>query len=163
MYLNYSKIKNDGFGKPEAPALRLQTKYGRNIGVLSNVANLKITVKYSEPSEITFDIAAYNDGVPTPFYDNVVGYKVIYTEHYGIYLLMNPETDGDGVEEVKHVKGYSIEKELESKSFFLNEGTFNFWNPAAPTDTIMGRILEIATGWSMGYVSPRPAWTVQDV
>ena len=154
MYLNYSKIKNDGFGKPEAPALRLQTKYGRNIGVLSNVANLKITVKYSEPSEITFDIAAYNDGVPTPFYDNVVGYKVIYTEHYGIYLLMNPETDGDGVEEVKHVKGYSIEKELESKSFFLNEGTFNFWNPAAPTDTIMGRILEIATGWSMGHVSP---------
>lgn len=153
MYLNYSKIKNDGFGKPEMSVLRLQTKYGRNIGVLSNVSNLKITVKYSEPSEISFDIAAFNDDIPTPFYDNVVGHKVVYTEQYGIYLLMNPETDGDGVEEVKHVKGYSIEKELEDKSFFLEEGTFNFWNPASPTDTIMGRILEIATGWSVGSVS----------
>jgi len=154
VYLNYSKIKNDGFGKPEAPLLRLQTKYGRNIGILSNTSNLKITVKYSEPSEISFDVAAYHDGTPTPFYNGIVGYKRVYTENYGVYLLMNPETEGDGVEEVKHVKGYSIEKELESKSFFLEEGTFNFWNPASPTSTIVGRILEIATGWSVGYVSP---------
>lgn len=153
MYLNYSKIKNDGFGKPEAPLLRLQTKYGRNIGILSNTSNLKITVKYSEPSEISFDVAAYHDGTPTPFYNSIVGYKRVHTENYGVYLLMNPETEGDGVEEVKHIKGYSIEKELESKAFFLEEGTFNFWNPASPTSTIVGRILEIATGWSVGYIS----------
>lgn len=49
---------------------------------------------------------------------------------------------------------YSLEKLLESKKFFLEEGTFNFWNPTTPDDTVLGRVLEIADGWSVGYVSP---------
>ena len=55
---------------------------------------------------------------------------------------------------MKHVKGYSYEKTLESKKFFLEEGTFNFWNPVSPADTILGRVLETAIGWKIGYVSP---------
>ena len=66
---------------------------------------------------------------------------------------MNPEVVGDGIEETKSVKAYSIEKELEAKKFFLEEGTFNFWNPASPDNTIISRILEIAPTWSVGYIS----------
>ena len=40
---------------------------------------------------------------------------------------------------------------LESKKLFLEEGTFNFWNPGSQTDTVLGRILEVAIGWSVGY------------
>lgn len=43
---------------------------------------------------------------------------------------------------------------MDSKKFFLEEGTFNFYNPAAPSDTILGRVLAIADGWHIGYVSP---------
>lgn len=43
---------------------------------------------------------------------------------------------------------------MESKKLFLEEGTFNFWNPVMRTDTVLGRILEVAVGWSAGYVSP---------
>lgn len=82
----------------------------------------------------------------------MVGYKVIRTEHYGIFLLMKPEISGDGIEEIKSVTGYSLEKKLENKQFFLEEGTFNFWNPATPDDTILGRILEVSPGWKAGYV-----------
>lgn len=67
---------------------------------------------------------------------------------------MNPVEQCDGIMDVKNVTGYSIEKRLDDRRFFLEEGTFNFWNPAAPTDTIIGRILEIAPEWSIGYVSP---------
>ena len=105
-------------GRPEVPDLLLQTMSGRSIGFLDNVLNLKLTIKFSEPSEISFELPAYNGGVPTPHYDDVVGYKVIYTENYGIYLITKPSISGDGVEEVKSVSGYSIEQETGLQNIF---------------------------------------------
>ena len=69
---------------------------------------------------------------------------------------MNPSVESDGIYDVKHIEGYSIERALDSKKFFLEEGTFKFYDQTNQTnpDTIMGRILEIARGWSIGYVSP---------
>lgn len=65
-------------------------------------------------------------------YDELVGYKVIYTEHYGIYVVMNPTTSADGISDVKHVQCYSLEKVLDTKKFFLEDGddgsTFKFFN-----------------------------------
>lgn len=37
----------------------------------------------------------------------------------------------------------------------MEEGTYNFWNPVQPEDTILGRILELDTTWSIGYVDPK--------
>lgn len=154
MYLDYSKLEFDIYDRPDVPELELRTLSNEIIGTLPRVSNLKFNIKFSEPSEISFDIPKQSDGIPTPFYDDVVGYKLIYTKHYGIYVIMNPSLEADGISDVKQIKGYSLEKTLDAKKFFLEEGTFNFWNPASPTDTVIGRILEIATGWSVGYVSP---------
>lgn len=128
----------------------------QTIGVIPGVCNLEFNIKFSEPSEISFDIPSVIDGKPNWLYDRVSGHKIVYTEHYGIYITMNPETEADGISEIKHVKGYSIEKELDTKKFFLEEGTFKFYDQtnADNSDTIIGRILEIARGWSVGYVSP---------
>lgn len=154
MYLDYSKLEFDANGLPETPQLVLKTLGDKMVGIIPGVHNLKLNIKFSEPSEITFDIPAVIDGKPNPLYDDVTGYKQIYTKCYGVYETLNPETEADGIMEVKHVKGYSYEKTLESKKLFLEEGTFNFWNPASQTDTVLGRILEVAIGWSAGYVSP---------
>lgn len=154
MYLDYSKIRFDGRGLPELPVLLLETMSEEPLGVLSNVINLTGSIQFAELSEISFDLPAYSDGKATPLYDDVVGFKIIRTEEYGVYLVMQPVINGDGIEEVKHVTAYSIEKELEFKRFFLEEGTFNFWSPVSQQDTILGRVLEVAPGWSVGYVSP---------
>lgn len=154
MYLDYSKLEFDHNGLPETPELVLKTLGGKMVGVIPGAFNLKLNIKFSEPSEISFDIPATINGAPNPLYDDVTGHKQIYTKCYGVYETLNPSTENDGVYEVKHVKGFSYEKTLESKKLFLEEGTFNFWNPASPTDTVLGRILEVAIGWSVGYVSP---------
>lgn len=154
MLLDYSKIEFDHFGRPEAPELMLQTMDRSPIGLLTNVSELTFDIKFSEQSQISFVISRYSDGVETPFYDDVTGYKLIYTKNYGIYIIMKPTVTGDGIKEEKTVQGYSLEAELDMKRFFLEEGTFNFWNPASPTDTIIGRALELAPGWKAGYVSP---------
>lgn len=153
MYLDYSKLEFDMNGIPETPDLVLKTLGEETIGVLSGVHNLKLNIKLSEPSELTFDIPAKIDGLDNPLYNRVTGRKIIYTKNYGVYVTMNPSRDADGISDVKNIKCYSIEKRLEDKRFFIEEGTFNFWNPVNPSDTVLGRIIEEAQGWSVGYVS----------
>lgn len=154
MYLDYSKLEFDGNGLPETPELVLKTLGDKTIGIIPGVFNLRLNIKFSEPSEISFDIPSIIDGQPNPFYDDVTGYKQIYTKCYGVYETLNPSTESNGVQEIKHVKGFSYEKTLESKKLFLEEGTFNFWNPVSPAGTVLGRMLEAAIGWNAGYVSP---------
>ena len=154
MYLDYSKLEFDQNGRPEIPELELRTLGGNTVGVLPGVVNLKMNIKFSEPSEMSFDIPSVVGDSTNTFYGLVTGYKLIYTKRYGVYMTMNPEIENDGVSEIKHVKAYSLEKTLDGKKLFLEEGTFNFWNPASPGDTIIGRLLEIATDWKVGYVSP---------
>ena len=154
MYLDYSKLEFDQNGRPEVPELELRTLGGNTVGVLPGVVNLKMNIKFSEPSEMSFDIPSVVGDSTNTFYGLVTGHKLIYTKRYGVYMTMNPEIENDGVSEIKHVKAYSLEKTLDGKKFFLEEGTFNFWNPASPDDTVIGRLLEIATDWKVGYVSP---------
>ena len=159
MYLDYSKLSLDATGNPETPELILKTMDGRTIGVIPGAHNLQANIKFSEPSEMTFDVPALIDGSPNWIYDRLTGHKVIYTEHYGVYVTMNPEEESDGITTVKHMKAYSIEKELDTKKFFLEEGTFKFYDLLNHTNesTIIGRILEIAQGWNVGYISPNLA------
>ena len=155
MYLNYSQIAFDKDGRIEYPELMLQAKSGKRYGTIPGVSGLKFNIKLSEPSEISFQVASrLTDGSVNPLYDKVVGHRIVYTEHYGIYVLSEPQETMDGVSASKDVKGYSIERELDNKQFFIEEGTFNFYNPADTEDTVLGRILEEATDWSVGYVSP---------
>ncbi len=159
MYLDYSKLAFDKNGTPETPTLVLKTMHEETIGVIPGVYNLKLSVKFAEPSEMTFDVPAILDGEKNWIYDELVGYKVIYTEHYGIYVVMNPTTSADGISDVKHVQCYSLEKVLDTKKFFLEDGddgsTFKFFNQTNHNDpdTIIGRVLEVADGWHMGYVA----------
>lgn len=154
MFLDYSKLPFDKDNIPEKPALVLKTLDGKTIGPIPGVYNLKLNIKFAEPSEIRFDVPAYLDGEPNPLYEAISGHKQVYTEHYGVFETMNPSTEADGIREVKHVKGYSLEKTLKSKKFFLEEGTYDFWNPASPKDTVLELALKSAPGWRVGYVSP---------
>lgn len=159
MYLDYSKLEFDTDGIPEMPELVLKTMSEEKIGTIPGVHNLKLNVKFSEPSEMDFDVPSVLDGEPNWIYDQLCGHKLIYTEHYGIYLLLNPSTESDGIAETKHVKAYSIEKTLDTKKLFLEEGTFKFYDQTnyMNGDTIMGHIFEIAIGWKPGYISPSVA------
>lgn len=156
MFLDYSTLPFRADGMPETPELVLQTMDSQTIGTIPGAYNIKLNIKFSEPSEISFDVPAVIDGKPNPVYAHITGYMLIYTKQYGIYIALNPSTEADGIAEIKHVTGYSIEKALETKTFFLEEGTFQFYNTSNPTDssTVIGRILEIAAGWKVGYISP---------
>lgn len=152
MYLDYAKIKS---GQIKQPVLQLRTLAGKALGAVPFAHNLSFEINYADVSTISFDVPFQSDGVTTPLYNQLTSYKVIYTENFGVYVITSPSKSGDGMREVKTVRGYSLEKLLERKKLYLEEGTYDFWNPADPADTILGRITELDQTWSVGYVSPR--------
>ena len=152
MYLDYSKLEASQI---KQPALRLQTLAGKELGVIPWVSNLNFELNYADVSRVEFDVPRHSDGKINPVYRLLTSYKMLFTEQLGIYILQRPATSGDGVSEVKHITGYSIEQLFEKKKLYLEEGTYNFWNPVQPEDTILGRILELDTTWSIGYVDPK--------
>lgn len=156
MYLDYSKLEFDKDGILESPELVLKTMNEETIGVIPGVSNLKLGIKFSEPSTIQFDVAAAIDGEPNWIYDRLTGYKIIYTKNFGIYMITAPTKKADGINDTKHIEGFSLEYSLNTKKFFIEEGTFKFYDALDETneDTVIGRILEIATGWHIGYISP---------
>ena len=74
MYLDYSKLAFDKNGTPETPTLVLKTMHEETIGVIPGVYDLKLSVKFAEPSEMTFDVPAILDGEKNWIYDELVGY-----------------------------------------------------------------------------------------
>ena len=67
----------DSVNKPEEIQIEsvIQIDIGR--GILDDAV---VVVNHCQPSEISFDIPAVIDGEPNPLYDDVTGYKQIYTK-----------------------------------------------------------------------------------
>lgn len=152
MYLDYTKIKS---GQKKQPMLRLRTLAGKELGVIPFVHGLEFEINYSDISTIQFTTPYKVNGMLNPLYAALTSFKVIYTEEFGVYVLASPKKSGDGVEESKTVMGYSLEQMFKKKNLFLEEGTYNFWNPSNSKDTILGRVIELDPSWSVGYVAPR--------
>lgn len=149
MVINFSNVNYK-----ERPVLILKNAGGTPLGVLGYAESISPDVKYNETSSIEFEIPAFVDGVPVPHYDDIIGMRVIELQDIGQFTLVSPETTSDGISEKKACKGYSLEYEFAYKKITLEEGTYKFFDTATPKDTLLGRIMELMPGWSVGDVSP---------
>ena len=109
-----------------------------------------------------FSIPAYyidsetNDYVKTYLYDDVIGKKLLLIEPYGWFRIVNPVILNDGIKEIKTIKAFSLEDELNDCTISSWEGTFPLYNLTNPNDpdTVFGMIKALKPSWNIGYVSP---------
>lgn len=135
MVVDFSKLDLQ-----EQPVLILKNTTGVPIGTLGSAMNITADIKYNEASVIEFNIPAWVDGELTPYYDAVIGMRVVELQDIGQFILMNPKETGDGVKKIKACKGYSIEYEFTFKKISLASSTYNFWNPVTPDSTLMQKV-----------------------
>lgn len=147
MVIDFSKID-----LREPPVLTLNNTKGEAIGTLGAAIGVALDVKYNEASTLEFSLPYRVDGALVPFYDSVVGMRIVDVNDVGQFILMNPEETNDGVKKVKSCKGYSLEYEFTFKKITLEKATYNFWNPVAQGGTLLGAILELMPTWSVGQV-----------
>lgn len=136
----------------EQPVLILKNASGIPIGTLGSALNVRADIKYNEASVLEFNLPAQVDGKDTPYYQSVVGMRIIELQDIGQFILINPKETGDGVKKVKACKAYSLEYEFTFKKITLESATYNFWNPVTPDSTLLGIILEAMPSWSVGSV-----------
>lgn len=136
-----------------------------------NVTNLEGTFKFNSYSEISFDVPSiYCDIItgetkPTPYYDYVEGLRLVYLEGFGYFQLQDPEIDGNGIQEYKHINAYSLEYSLSQRyleNFTINVGDVEgavssidevvLYNPNNIAHSLIHLVLQKAYGWTVGHV-----------
>ena len=147
MVIDFSKINYN-----EKPILILKNLDGTAIQTLGYAFNVSGEFSYNEISTLNFELPQKVNGVFTPHYNDVVGMKIIDLHEIGQFILVDPVENSDGIKTTKTCKAYSLEYEFTKKNITLESGTYNFWNPLSPENTIMGRILERMPDWSIGHI-----------
>lgn len=136
-----------------------------------NTTNLEGTFKFNSFSEISFDVPSiYCDIItgetkPTPYYDYVEGLRLVYLDGFGYFQLQDPEIDGNGIQEYKHINAYSLEYSLSQRyleNFIINEGDVGdtvgsidgavLYNPDDIEHSLIHLVLQKAYGWTVGHV-----------
>lgn len=136
----------------ERPTLILKNLDGTPIQLIVNAYDISCKLSYNEVSELSFVISSIIDGEKFPGYDKIVGMRIIEWKGIGNFILINPSIVKNDSGESKQCKAYSLEYELTYKKIFFEEGTYNFWNPVAPNNTILEMIREVAPDWKIGEV-----------
>lgn len=147
MKVNLSKIN-----LKEPPVLFLKNQSEKIISPMIGVMNFSAELNYNEISQITFDVPFAHDGKETPYYKVLTGFKIIEWQNVGRFQLVNPSISGDGLEEIKSCMAYSLEYEFVGKKISLEKDTYNFYNPVAPKETVLGIIMERMPSWKIGEV-----------
>lgn len=147
MLIDFSKLD-----MREAPVLLLSQADGTPVQPLGCAMNIQTEFHCNEVSVITFDLPKQTQDGPTPGYDKVSGMQYVQWPGIGLFILMEPKTTNEGVVEMKSCTLYSSEYEFTYKTITLENSAYNFWNPAAPDDTLIGRILERMPSWSVGEI-----------
>lgn len=153
MQVDFSRLARDAYGAAEVPTMLLMKPHGEPIGYLGRYFAPAAEFKFAEPSTIQFYYPKMDNGEPVPFYDELVKDKLIRIDPFGIFVVASAEEENDGVRAVKSVQLYSREYELAAKKVVLAEGTYNFWNPADPENSILTIVLANSRSWKVGYVS----------
>lgn len=139
----------------QRPQLILRNLDGVAFGTLGSAFNIKTELKLSEVSELTFEVPAYDNGEKTPFYDEIKSMNIIDLKDYGQFILKSAVVKSSGIKEIKQCTCCSLEIEMTFKQFFVPKGTYNFWNPVSPSNTILGMIIDTIPYWSLGSVDPK--------
>lgn len=114
---------------------------------ITNVTNLHIKPRFNAVSEVNFDVYK-ND-----FYDLISKNRLLKIQGFGYFVIVSVTETNEGTYPYKSITAYSYEYTLNSKGANIKDGTYKFYDPVNPKDTLLQRLLEIAPSWKIGTVS----------
>ena len=94
-------INFDLVGNPEPPTIILANRNGNKLGQLKvNEESIELIEKFNDASEFSFIINKYIDDEPTPLWEKVVDFKLVYCKEWDMWFEIKVELD----EETETVK-----------------------------------------------------------
>lgn len=142
----------DIFNQPENPQLILCKVNREQLCELKTAYDIEYEINLSALNTLEFKIPKEIEGISTPYYDQLESKKVVYFLNIGYFIIKNVSTENDGIKETKIVSCNSYEEILGRRNIILLEGTYDFYNALTPQDTIMGKVVDLLSGWSIGTI-----------
>lgn len=158
-------IQFDLVGNPEPPTIILANRNGNKIGQLYvDVNSIDLSDKFNDASEISFVVNKYIDGEPTPFWDKLVDFKLVYCKEWDLWFEAKVELDEAtetiktvfctqlGQAELSQIMLYDIEINTEDDIARDNYKISVLWDKDNSKASILDRLLEKAPHYSIVHV-----------
>lgn len=146
-------INFDIFDNFEKPSMVLCNPNKKPLKSLSGVAyDINIVLRYNSMSEISLTVPYYVNGEVVDCYNEIKSKRLIEVADFGYFLITTINETGDGIKKTKQITAYSLEAELNYKKINLFSGTYKFYDPITPNDTLLGKIVKYIPSWTIGYI-----------
>ena len=165
-------IKFDLTGNPELPTIILANRNGNKLGQLQvNAESVDLSDKFNDASEISFTVNKYIDEKPTPLWDKLVDFKLVYCKEWDLWFEIKVELDEEtetvktvfctqlGQAELSQIMLYDIEINTEEDIARDDYKISILWDKNNPKSSILDRMLEKAPHYSIIHVDD----TIKDI
>lgn len=163
------QVKFDYFNMPQDPQLFVCNANNKRLAPIARYADstgtntLNITMNYNRTSELKIQVykfledvfhreAVSSSGI-AQCYQYIANYRQIHVDGLGYFVITEATEGDDGYDPYWDITATSCEIEINSKGIVLPAGTYQFWDADNPSNTILGKILNLCPNWSVGTVS----------
>ena len=143
----------DAMGQYEKPIMTLCNPQRKQLDILGLAKNTTLSPLFNGLSELSFMIPYKHNRQKVGYYNRVVKNRLIKVEGFGWFIIVRASENNDGAGLFKQVYCLSYESTLNRKAINLADGTYQFWNPISPSETLLGKIIKSNPSWQIGYVS----------
>lgn len=143
----------------EIPLITLCNPDRTELASISNISEFHIRPRFNAVSEVTFDVCGiYFDSINSkikqlPFYELISKNRLLNIQGFGYFVIVQVTETNEGTTPIKSVTAYSYEYTLNSKGANIINGTYKFYDPIKPQNTLLQKLIEIAPSWKIGTVS----------
>lgn len=153
----------------EIPEMELCNPNKKQLALIKNVQDLKITMRFLNCSELSFTAYSEINGQKTPYFDKLEKNRLIHVEGFGYFVIYEYTQKYEDRVYSKEIVAYSAEFLLNNKGINLvfvtspDDSTkvysksYKFWDEldraAAEPVSLLGNLLKVAPQWSVGRVS----------
>lgn len=139
--------KFDIHGNYEIPDLVLCQPTGKEIQTMSHALHIKITPRFNCFSELEFQVPKKmiinGEDYTVPYYDLIRKHRQVKVEGWGMFTIdTEPSVSDDGIAEIKTVTCKSIDYLLSNQDLVDFKGTYQLFDIAGSSDTIMSIFLK---------------------
>ena len=139
------------FNEHEDYNIRLCNPNKNTICFLNFGYNKNLSLKFNEMSQFEMTIPSSYNGIDFEFYESVVSKKLILIEGIGYFIISDVQEYDDGIKKYKTITSYSLETELAYKKINLFDGTYKFYDPLNPKNTLLYNVL-LTSNWTVGHI-----------
>lgn len=141
----------DSFGNFEIPQITLCNPDGRALGILSNLTDRQMNIRFNDLSDLSFTLQRGAEECRCPVYEQVEPFRYLLVEGIGYFVITDVSVSKEENDGFKTVEASSCEYELNNIQLGYYEGTYRFYSgdDSDPKSSLLSDIMKRLPSWRL--------------